>query len=330
MSSPSVIILSPLGQHFVSQAAVTIGPWTLGTCADLFLQGILLAQTTTYFTSYEGFSASSDTRRRLSWLVIGLTILCLLKSLQNIVDVWEIAIANYCNPENSLFLVIGEWKHYTASLSTAIIATVVQSFFVWRYWKLTRRWYICIVMIVGMLLSIIAACLVVVSLAIPNYGLGTNPGNGGFNFSPPKGPMSPQRWSVVHFGSAIVVDGLITVETAWHLHIQKTNATRSTSEMISRLIWMIWQSALPPTICVVANATVLQFFSLQDTHIAINMVLGKLYAISLIYTLNVGKEMRLERGNSNGISIDPHSYPPASLIIRAPPAGLDESFIPLK
>jgi hypothetical protein len=48
-----------------------------------------------------------------------------------------------------------------SSWQTAVIATIVQSFFVYRYWKLTKRWYICIVILMGMLLSIVAACLVV-------------------------------------------------------------------------------------------------------------------------------------------------------------------------
>jgi hypothetical protein len=39
-----------------------------------------------------------------------------------------------------------------------------------------------------------------------------------------------------------------------------------TSDMISRLIRVIWQSALPPTICVVANAVTLELRSLQNTY----------------------------------------------------------------
>jgi hypothetical protein len=92
--------------------------------------------------------------------------------------------------------------------------------------------------------------------------------------------------ALVHFVSAIVVDTLITVATAFHLHNQKSLVARSlvymllyvtiafgnanettnrTSEMLSRLIRMVWQSALPPTICVIANATLLQIHATQNT-----------------------------------------------------------------
>ncbi|CAG8687633.1 1455_t:CDS:2, partial [Acaulospora colombiana] len=66
----SVVILSPASQHFVSHARVTIAPWIMGTFADLFLQGILAAQTTAYFTLYENRNLSSIRRPNLSWLVI--------------------------------------------------------------------------------------------------------------------------------------------------------------------------------------------------------------------------------------------------------------------
>lgn len=39
------------------------------------------------------------------------------------------------------------------------------------------------------------------------------------------------------------------------------------------------------------------------SHISFNITLPKLYAISLVYTLNVGNKMRDERTSSNGITI---------------------------
>ncbi|PVF94921.1 hypothetical protein CPB86DRAFT_800118 [Serendipita vermifera] len=158
-----------------------------------------------------------------------------------------------------------EWKHYTNSFLTAVIATIVQSFFVYRYWMLTRRWYICIVVIIGILLSIVAACLVIASL-----GLAKPPVNEGIVNPPPGGALSPERWSIIHFISAIIVDGLITVGTTWHLYNQKAGLARS--------------------------------------HIGINIVLGKLYAMSLVYTLNIRNEIRSDRETSNGVSIGPRSF----------------------
>jgi hypothetical protein len=51
-------------------------------------------------------------------------------------------------------------------------------------------------------------------------------------------------------------------------------------------------------------------------HIAINMVLPKLYAMSLMYTLNIRNELRSEHSASNGISIGRRSYPHMSVYQR--------------
>lgn len=201
----------------------------MGASFDLFLQGILLAQTSHYFYNSD-VDNEEQGMRKLSWLVILLTSLCLVKSTQNIANVWELTIANFCNPDAAAALQVSEWKHYTTSLSTAIIASIVQGFFVYRYWKLTRRWYICVVMGLGMLLSIVAACLVVASLAAPVGGGGgamPPPGEIPAGGPPSNGPLNVSTWSLVHFVSAIVVDTLITVATAWHLHSQKSLVARS-------------------------------------------------------------------------------------------------------
>ncbi|PVF94918.1 hypothetical protein CPB86DRAFT_764907 [Serendipita vermifera] len=334
----SVIILSPAAQAFVSQANLTIGPWIMGTFVDLLLQGILASQTVVYFALQKKRSVKSNQGPNLTWLVIGLTVLCLIKSLQNIVNVWELVVTNFCDPDVASSLSEGEWKHYTNSLSTAVIATIVQAFFVHRYWKLTGKWYICLVMMTGILLSIVSACLAVSFLAIlkPSFSLGPNgspdgpPPDGPPPDGPPPDGLSPQLWSWIHFFSAIVVDTFITVGTVWHLYSHKAGLAKPTSDMINRLIRMVWTSALPPTIFVLTNAITLQNSpSLRNTHIAINIVLPKLYAMSLMYTLNIRNEIQADREALIGVSLGVPSFTSASTH-HDTSFGLLESFHPLK
>ncbi|CAG7853224.1 SubName: Full=Uncharacterized protein {ECO:0000313/EMBL:CCA72913.1} [Serendipita indica DSM 11827] len=282
---PSNITLNPYSQAYVDGANVQIAPWVMGTFADLFLQGILAAQTANYFS----YRDADGSHRRFAWLVIVLTILCLLKSAQNITIVWDTVIAAFANPDVSMMLVATNWWHYTTSLSTALIATFVQCFFVYRYWMLTKRWYVCAVMVVGMVISLIAAILVIHYLRLIQHA-------------------TIKKWSLVHFVAAITVDTLITAGTALHLYKKKTSI-QSTSEMIDRLVRMTWQTALPPTLCVIVNAVVLETRPLELTHIAFNMVLPKLYAVSLLYTLNIRNEMRTERMTSHERSTGTHPGP---------------------
>lgn len=283
--TPSVIILGDWATVYVEDYSVQIAPWVMGAFADLFLQGILAAQTANYFN----FRDVDNTQRRFTWLVIFLTILCCLKTAQNISIVWDTVLANFANPDVSGLLVATAWSHYTTSLSTAVIATYVQAFFTYRYWMLTRRWYICAIMLCGMVVSLVGAALVIVYL-------------------PKLEHAAVKTWSLVHFVAAIIVDTLITACTARHLQRHKSTI-QSTAQTVNRLIRMTWQSALPPTICVIVNAAVLEARPLELTHIAFNMVLPKLYAVSLMYTLNLRNELRDERASREPSSAGSRSRP---------------------
>ncbi|KAG8857288.1 hypothetical protein FRB91_011514 [Serendipita sp. 411] len=225
---PSVIILAPWVIWYVEGAALQIGPWFIGTCVELFLQGILMMQTADFF-SYKDPRGQS---KRFVWLVLVLNVLCLIKTAQNIKIVWATMIANYANPDVSLMLIGVDWSHYSAGLSTAIIAVYVQAFFIYRYYLLTERWYICVFMSLCTTVSLVAAVLV-------TY------------YMPKILHAKIRMWSLVHFVSAIVVDTLITSCTAWHLQRRK--------------------------------------------HMTFNIILPKLYAISLLYTLNSRNDIRSEQ-----------------------------------
>jgi len=307
--TPSVIILNAYSQDYVNRAAIQIAPWVMGTFADFFLQGIMAAQVANYFN----FRDVDGSKSRFTWLIVVLIVLCTIKSAQNVTIVWQTVISNFANPDVSSLLVATNWIHYSTSLTTAIIATYVQSFFVYRYWMLTRRWYICLVMAIGMVVSLIGSALVIVLI-------------------PQLQHEAVRVWSLVHFIAAIIVDSLITICTAIHLQSQKTSI-KSTADLINRLIRMTWQSALPPTICVIINAALLESLPLQLPHIAFNTVLPMLYAISLLYTLNLRNELRGERmtsherstGSRTGAGIGKQSFIPGGNTYRG--AGVSNAGI---
>lgn len=71
-----------------------------------------MAQVTHYFLSSSGDSS----RRRFSWLVVVLTILCILRSSQIIKIVWDTVVTNFANPDLARILVNIRWWHYTEGL----------------------------------------------------------------------------------------------------------------------------------------------------------------------------------------------------------------------
>ncbi|PVF94914.1 hypothetical protein CPB86DRAFT_788590 [Serendipita vermifera] len=317
-TSQSIIILSPSSQIFVDNVRMTIGPWLIGALGDLFLQGILTVQTANYFTHLSG-----EPYRKRTWLVIGLTILCILKSIQNILDVWGLTVEAFCDPDMASQLPWSKWQYYSAPLLTAIIAIIVQSFFVLRYWRLTKAWYICIPIIVGMILSIIGAVVIFALLASSPFSPDNETHSAATMLAVTK---LLRRWTLIHLISSILVDVAITTATAWHLYKQKPFVARLTSEMIDRLIRMVWQSALPPTLCVILTAIVIPPNPTFPEYILMAPygMLPKLYAISLMYTLNLGQEIKSSPNNTNGVSLHPRTSPEILSLCSPLPVGKDK------
>ncbi|KAG8829571.1 hypothetical protein FRC17_006373 [Serendipita sp. 399] len=111
--TPSNITLGTLGQFYVDNANLQIGPWVIGTCIELFLQGILVMQTSNYLS----FEDPKGHPLRFVWLVLILNVLCLIKSAHNIRIVWDVMVANYANPDMSVTLLAVSWTSYTTALS---------------------------------------------------------------------------------------------------------------------------------------------------------------------------------------------------------------------
>ncbi|PVF94913.1 hypothetical protein CPB86DRAFT_788589, partial [Serendipita vermifera] len=296
----STIILSPAAQFFVDHASVTIAPWVMGALADLFLQGILTVQVTNYFTfQYDG-------SRREMWLVIVLAVLCVIKSVLNIANAWDIVIRSFCNPDAVAPMLLSQWNHISTGLWTALIAIIVQAFFVYRYWRFSRHWHVCAAIMLGMILSFVASIMIVVSFANSAH-----PEEDGFSPSTLWSSAGSLRtWVLLHFISAIVVDVTITALSAWRIHSQPARVTKSDSETTDYTIRMVWETALPATVCVIVNTAMIEAGSLQYAHVALNAVLPKLYAISLMYTLNLSYKVRAGRSRaaSNGVSVTPPTY----------------------
>jgi hypothetical protein len=103
----------------------------MGALADMFLQGALTAVAygplhelklrhsgilTTQLTNYFSYKTTDPSFRRFTWLVILVTVLCLLKSTQNIYILWELVVTNFANPDVAAILSYTYWWAYTTSL----------------------------------------------------------------------------------------------------------------------------------------------------------------------------------------------------------------------
>jgi hypothetical protein len=107
-----------------------------------------------------------------------------------------------------------------------------------RYWLLTKRLWISVFMAIGMIVSIVAAslvvspftCVLILSLTShnsrssrskANNGTRQRPGVRVLHFQQPSATAHAPVSALVHFVAAIITDTLITCLTAYHLYRQK-------------------------------------------------------------------------------------------------------------
>ncbi|KAJ7510020.1 hypothetical protein B0H11DRAFT_2215851 [Mycena galericulata] len=256
MSDSSIIILSPASQVFVDSRTTSLGPWT----------------------SEKGLGLN----RYYTYLVVLVTFLSVLKTLQAIAVVWVQNVVQYSNPDVASTLVDVAWWQVSVALMTGIVGSVVQSFFALRYYKLSRNWVVTIMIFLAIFLGLAG-----VSLSMHNIIIGNTKGK--------------VMWLLVHFVSVFIADLLITGATSFTLRRRSTGLA-STSSLVNRLPRLIFESAIPPTIIATIDLNLTQTLGSKLLWpLFVNYSLSKVYVISLLYTLNCIGEYRTEtsHGRSN-------------------------------
>ncbi|KAJ7759140.1 hypothetical protein B0H16DRAFT_1720555 [Mycena metata] len=280
-ATSSVIDLSPASKAFVANRANSLGAWVIAGFLDAILMGIVMCQVGAFFQlsrrSQEGFG------RHYHWLVALVTFLSLVKTGQSIAIVWVQNVSDFMNPDVARTLVATAWWQVTAPLLTAIIGFVVQSFFALRFYMLARNIFMILPIACSMLLGFGGACLQLNSIIVGNA-------------------KAKVMWLLVHLICSFMTDFMITVGTIYALRTRTSSGLASTISLISRLMRLVFESAIPSTLVAAVDLIMSQTLDANHLlwHLLLNYALAKLYAISLLYTLNCVKEYRYSRSLSGG------------------------------
>ncbi|KAJ7608654.1 hypothetical protein FB45DRAFT_378374 [Roridomyces roridus] len=277
----SVIQLTPSSAAFVANRVNTLGPWTgPGFIRRLHLDGYsllpskdLLCQARTYFATLS--AEWTPFRRYCYWLVVFVTIISVIKTVQEAAVVWVQNVHDYANPDLARTRVTKAWWQITTSLSTGIVGFIVQSFFCLRFFLLSRNFYIVALIVCFMLLGLTGISLSVGFIVSANV--------------PEK-----VRWLLIHLIGVFSADLLITTGTLLTLRKQSVGLERTTL-LVNRLLRMVFESAIPPTLIALVDLILTQTLDNKRFlwHLLLNFSLGKIYVISLLYTLNCINEYRL-------------------------------------
>ncbi|KAK0462717.1 hypothetical protein IW261DRAFT_1572059 [Armillaria novae-zelandiae] len=261
-----------------SEAVFLLGPWLIGCYLEIFLQGILCCQFSHYWSWYR------DDKWALKWAVGGLVLLTTLKSIQSFALIWIQSILYVNDLADAINLNYTAWWQSFNSLFVASIGIYVQAYFCYRLYVISKGpWVVTPIAIlcVYAYISMILACYYITKVDEAAIG----------------------KWFASHLGSVFAADFTMTFATAYFLIRSKKNVLPQTVGLITALVRLTFQTAAPASICAMLNLIFSQIYSGQDKLVstAFNQILPKLYAISMMWTLNARRNIRLasSRGTSS-------------------------------
>ncbi|KAJ7279340.1 hypothetical protein C8J57DRAFT_1569930 [Mycena rebaudengoi] len=252
-------------------------PVDLGTHADLILQGILFAQFTNYWSRY---SKSDPLSQKL--FVLGLCLATTFKSAHAMALVWFQNVENFMDLNGAASLFLTNWVNQSNVLIGEIIAFSVQAFFCWRLWIISKNIYVVASVVLLFVFGLISGILLVLSHNATGYDLK---------------PTDKQIWTPIHYATVVAGDMILSGSTIYFLLRRSQQAPLATVGILNRLIRISFQSAVPVTLCALANficqTLYLHHASLDATALFVllsAMMLPKIYATSALWTLNSRNE----------------------------------------
>ncbi|KAJ7320887.1 hypothetical protein DFH08DRAFT_388896 [Mycena albidolilacea] len=272
----SVIELIPASEAFVANRTTSLGAWVLSGFLDSILLGVVLSQVGTFFKSGR---SQEGLGRHYRWLVVVLTFLSILKTSQSIAIVWIQNVEDFMNPDVARLLVAKAWwcrhSRFNSLFQTGVIGILVQSFFALRFYMLVRNVFLILPIVATMLLGFAAICLQMNSILVGDA-------------------KAKVMWLLVHLVCVFLTDLFNTVGTCYALRSRDSSGLSSTSSLIHRLLLLVFESAIPPTVVAAIDLIMTQTLDSKHLlwHLLLNFALAKLYVISLLYTLNSINEYR--------------------------------------
>lgn len=100
------------------------------------------------------------------------------------------------------------------------------------------------------------------------------------------------HWVSVHYATAFVTDVLLSSSTAWFLLKNRSHVLPQTASLLNALVRLTFQIAALPAICAMINL-IFVYVSSKNFVTVFIQALPKLYAISMMWTLNARRAIRV-------------------------------------
>ncbi|KAF5350317.1 hypothetical protein D9758_012805 [Tetrapyrgos nigripes] len=269
-----------------------IGPVLIGALMSYLLMGTLIVQLYIYYMSFP------DDRLFVKLTVYSVFVLDLVSTVAVTDSVWLMLILGWGRFEN-LHLV--DWGFTTVPLWNSLSSAIVQVFFGWRVWMLSSHhsinefekkfWATMTVFIFAVSVTQVVGAIVSTARFVPISDL---------SFISICFP-STATWLSASAAADVMITVCMTVllrrAIARSRRDYVSDITRQTDALLTRIIRNTIETA-----AITAGAAILElilFFRLPNTglHIAIALILSKLYTNTLLASLNSRASFRLEEGS---------------------------------
>ncbi|PAV16772.1 hypothetical protein PNOK_0839200 [Pyrrhoderma noxium] len=260
-----------------------LSPWLIGGYLDFLFQGVLYCQFVNYHTYYK------DDRCALKLVVYSLAVLTTLKSAQVFLLVWMQSVVYFTDIEGAIQLSYNAWWQVGNAVMVATIGVYVQAFFLHRLKVISGSWLVILPNATIFLLAYIA-------IILATY------------FNTARRLEHLARWFAIHFACTFVGDLLLASSTAYFLlRCSQNNGLKQNNTLINSLIRLTFQTCAPATLCAMFNLIFSQAYRGNDKLVsaAFNMALPKLYAISMMWTINARRSLRLVNSSRSISSREP-------------------------
>jgi len=198
---------------------------------------------------------------------------------------WVEFIDAFGNPNLAFTTLFTSWPVRLNSLAVAILGSYTRAYFCYRLYFISKaRWAVALVASTDVLaLSFVTFALYLRSKNADNIGV--------------------LLYYTLHFSVVFAGDMLLTLLTAFFLTRTKKEVLPRSHGIINALIWLTFETAAPSAICSLINLVVSQLPTYFQLLAASNEVLPKLYAVSMMWSLNARQELRsLPWGNRSTLS----------------------------
>ncbi|KAH9175781.1 hypothetical protein EDB89DRAFT_2066360 [Lactarius sanguifluus] len=276
--------LQPSG--FTQSQASVLGPGIAGLFIQGIESGLVFAQFSQWFATLDRSESSVITT-----IVIFVTIVGLAQSGMCFASAWR----NYVQ-QFGMFLLPG-WEDYVHPIPNLVISVPVQALMIRRCYYIVNKNMFIITPLVLLLVGSIAVTLWSMVLIFRFY-----------NALLRKDPLV--LLEVVGISWPFLVSLLLPsvldlalsgILLRYLTRTMKRVYAPNTRKRISRLVNIVWQSALPPTLCAICVSVLyIQYTTVPQDQLqlwmpVIQQMIGKLYVLSLFYMINAHPPQPAER-----------------------------------